>query len=404
MMQKSVLRAAMCAALFGACMGSAMAQTLSPAVATPLSKAKSLMAAHKYDLAMAQVNVASTRATNESERFVVEEMRGSVAQAKGDTVTAAKVFADMLNSGKVSAAEQSRLLQAEIGIAFEQKNYPAAIGWLQKYFKAGGASPEMRTQLISAYYLNKDFPTAAKLQQAQIAATVKSGQRPTENQLQLLASCQDQMHDTVGFENTMVQLVTYYPKPDYWANLVHNVQVSPNFSDRLTLDLDRIKLALGTITSPEDYMEMTELALQGPLPGEAKAVIDQGYAKGVLGTGPGAPRQQRLRDLVNKKYAEELTDLPKREPEAQGNHDGNALVGLGEEYVSYGQFDKGISLIEAGQAKDELRHPEDTKLHLALAYLKAGKKPQAVKILKTVGGKDGTAGLARLWVLVIAKT
>jgi hypothetical protein len=404
MMQKRVLRAAICAALFGACMGNAMAQALSPAVATPLSKAKSLMAAHKYDLAMAQVNVASNKATNESERFVVEEMRGSVAQAKGDTVTAAKVFADMLNSGKVSAAEQSRLLQAEIGIAFEQKNYAAAIGWLQRYFKAGGTSPEMRNSLISAYYENKDFANAAKLQQAQIAASVKAGQHPTENQLQLLASCQDQLHDTVGFENTMVQLVTYYPKPDYWANLVHNVQVSPNFSDRLTLDLDRIKLALGTITSPDDYMEMTELALQGPLPGEAKAVIDQGYAKGVLGTGPGAARQQRLRELVNKKYAEELPQLAKREPDAQGQHDGNPLVALGEEYVSYGQFDTGISLIQAGQAKDELRHPEDTKLHLALAYLKAGKKAQAVKILKTVGGKDGTAGLARLWILVIAKT
>jgi hypothetical protein len=398
------MRAAICAALFSACAGGAMAQALPPAVGNPLAKARSFLAAHRFKEAMAQVNVASTKATSESERFVVEEMRGSVAQASGDTATAAHVFAELLNSGKVSGAEQSRLLQAEVGIAFQQKNFPAAIGWLQKYFKAGGTSPEMRTALISAYYQGADYANAAKLQQQQIAASVRAGQRPTENQLQLLAACQDKLHDTVGFETTMVQLVTYFPKPDYWANLVHNVQVSPGFSDRLTLDLDRLKLALGTITTPEDYMEMTELALQGPLPGEAKAIIDQGYAKGVLGTGPGAPRQQRLRDLVNKKYAEELPQLPKREPEAQGNHDGNALATLGEEYVSYGQFPKGIALIQAAQAKDELRHPEDTKLHLALAYLKAGQKAQAVKILKTVGGKDGTAGLARLWVLVIAKT
>jgi hypothetical protein len=403
-MQNRVLRAAICAALFGACTGGALAQALPPAVATPLSKAKSFLAAHRFKEAMTQVNVASAKATSESERFVVEEMRGSVAQASGDTAMAAKVFADLLSSGKVGGAEQSRLLQAEVGIAFEQKNYTAAIGWLQKYFKAGGTSPEMRTSLISAYYQGGDFANAAKLQQQQIAATIKAGQRPTENQLQLLAACQDKLHDTTGFENTMVQLVTYYPKPDYWANLVHNVEVTPGFSDQLQLDVYRVKLALGTITTPEDYMEMTELALQGPLPGEAKAIIDQGYAKGVLGTGPGAARQQRLRDLVNKKFTDELPQLPKREAEAQGEHDGNPLVGLGEEYVSYGQFDKGIPLIEAGQAKDELRHPEITKLHLALAYLKAGKKPQAIKMLKTVGGKDGTAALARLWVLVIAKT
>ncbi len=400
-MQKRFVRAAVIAAFIGLSAGGASAQALSPAVGTPLAKAKSYLQARRFKEAMQQVNVASGKATSESERFVVEEMRGSIAQASGDNATAAKVFADLLASGKVSGAEQSRLLQAEVGIAFEQKNFPAAIGWLQKYFKAGGTSPEMRTSLISAYYQNKDFANAAKLQQAQIAATTHAGQRPTENQLQLLASCQDQLHDTVGFEATMVQLVTFYPKPDYWANLVHNVQVSPGFSDRLTLDLDRLKLALGTITTADDYMEMVLLALQIPLPGEAKAVIDQGYDKGVLGVGAGAPRQQRLRDLVNKKYAEELPQLPKREPDAEGNHDGNALELLGEEYISYGQYDKGISLIQAGQAKDELRHPEDAKLHLGLAYLKAGKKPQALKILQTVGGKDGTAGLARLWVLLI---
>jgi hypothetical protein len=351
---------------------------------------------------MAQVNAASAKATTDNERFVVEEMRGSVAQSKGDTATAAKVFADLLASGKVSGAEQIRLVQAEIAIAFQQKNYAGAVGWIQKYKLTN--SPEMRATLISAYYQSGDFANAARLQQQQIAATVKAGQRPTENQLQLLAACQDKLHDTAGYETTAVQLVTYYPKPEYWALLVHNVQVSPGFSDRLTLDLDRVKLALGTITSADDYLEMVLLAEQVPLPGEAKAIIDQAYAKGVFGTGPGAPRQQRLRDLVNKKFADELPQLPKREPEAQSDHDGNALVSLGEEYVSYGQFDKGIALIEAGQKKDELRHAEDTKLHLALAYLKAGKKPQAIKIMKTVGGKDGTAALARLWVLVIAKT
>jgi hypothetical protein len=393
-MQKSVLRAAICAALFSASTGAAMAQALPASVATPLSKAKSYLGAH----------IASGKATNENERFVVEEMRGSVAQASGDSATAAHVFSDLLASGKVSAAEQSRLYQAEIGIAFEQKNFPAAIGWLQKYFKAGGGSPEMRTAYISAYYQNKDYANAAKLQQQQIAAAVKAGQRPTENQLQLLASCEEQLHDTAGFENSMVQLVTYYPKPDYWANLLHNVQVTPGFTDRLQLDVDRVKFALGTITTPEDYLEMVLLAEQVPLPGEAKAVVDQAYAKGVFGTGPGAPRQQRLRDLVTKKYAEELPQLPKREAEANSDHDGNALELIGEEYVSYGQFDKGISLIEAGQAKGELRHPEETKLHLALAYLKAGKKPLAIKTFKTVGGHDGTSGLARLWLLVIAKT
>jgi len=380
---------------------SASAEALPPAVGKPLEAAKSYLGQRRYSQAMQQVNIASSKATTENERFIIQEMRASIAQQSGDTATASKVFADLLASGKVPPSEQIKLLQAEVGIAYQQKNYANAIAWLQRYFKAGGGGAEMHSLLISAYYQNNDFANAGKLQAQMIASEIKARQVPPEVQLQLLARCQQNLKDMAGFESTMVQLVTYYPKPDYWANLVHNVQVSSGFSDRLTLDLDRLQMALGNITKADDYMEMAELALQGPLPGEAKAILDQGYAAGLLGTGPEASRQNRLRALVNKTYASELTDMPKREADAEGNHDGNPLVGLGEEYVSYGNYAKGISLMEQGIAKGELRHPEDTKLHLALAYYKSGDKAKAIQIFKTVGGKDGTAGLARLWILFI---
>ena len=73
----------------------------------------------------------------------------------------------------------------------------------------------------------------------------------------------------------------------------------------------------------------------------------------------------------------------------------NKLLGIGAEYVSYGQFDHGISLIQNAIKRDQLRHPEDAKLMLGLAYLKAGKKPQAVQTLKTVGGTEGAADIAK---------
>jgi hypothetical protein len=400
-MMKTITRAAGAAALLAMLASHAQGQALPPAVGKPLEQAKAYLGQHRYSQAMQQVNIASSKATTENERFIIQEMRASIAQQSGDTATASRVFADLLASGKLPPGEQLKLIQAEVGIAYQQKNYANAIAWLQKYFKAGGGGAEMRSLLISAYYQNNDFADAGKLQGQMIAAEVKARQVPTEVQLQLLARCQENLKDTAGFESTMVMLVTYYPKPDYWANLVHNVQVSPGFSDRLTLDLDRFELALGTVTKGSDIMEMAELALQGPLPGEAKAVLDQGFASGVLGTGPEAARQNRLRALVNKTYASELIDMPKRKADAEGNHDGNPLVSLGEEYDSYGQYAVGIPLIEEGLQKGELRHPEDTKLHLGLAYYKSGNKAKAIQILKTVGGKDGTAGLARLWILYI---
>ncbi len=398
-------RAALAAALLGACGTAAAQEALRPEVGKPLAKAKQLLAAHQYPAAQAQVRAAaSVRGLTANESFIIAEMRGAIAQQQGDVATASKTYADMLASGRVPAAEQTKLFMAEASMAYQMKNYPNVVAWTEKYLKAGGRAPEMNTLLIQAYYLQGDYPNAAKLQAAQIAAVVKAGQRPTEQELQLLARSQEEMHDTLGFGNTMTQLVTYYPKPDYWQNLVHSAQTRPGFNSRLQLDIDRFELAIGLLTKPADLMDMTELALQAPLPGEAKAVVDRGFASGALGTGPEAPRQQRLRALVEKVYATEQPKLAGREADAQAAHDGNAAVALGEEYASYGQYDKGIALILAGLKKDALRHPDDARLHLGLAYLHAGHKPDAIRVLRTVGGTEGAAEIARLWILQAATT
>ncbi len=403
-MRKAVFGAAIFAALCvcAPAANTAFAQAaLPPAVGKPLERARMFFNGSRYREALAQVNIAAGAATTADERFIIEEMRASIAMKMGDKALAAKTYADLLASGRMPASEQLKLIQTEFSIAYGQQNYPLAQQWLARYFKAGGASPDMKAFQILMYFNMKDYAGCVKLQQAQVTAELRAGQKPTEVQLQTLANCQGQLKDNAGFENTMVQLVTYYPKADYWANLVHNVQTTPGFSDRLTLDLDRLELALGTITTADQYMEVAEYALQVPLPGEAKALIDKGYSAGILGTGAEAPRQQRLRDLVTKTYNSELPQLDKRVAAAQDAHDGNPLVALGEEYNSYGQFAKGIPLVEAGLRKDDLRHPEDTKLHLALAYYHGGQKAHALQLLRTVGGSDGTAGLARLWALVI---
>ena len=398
-------RAALAAALLGACGTAAAQEALRPEVGKPLARAKQLLAAHQYAAAQAQVRAAAAvRGLTANESFIIEEMRGAIAQQSGDVATAAKTYSDMLASGRVPAAEQTKLYMAEASMAYQMKNYPNVVAWTQKYLHAGGRAPEMNTLLIQAYYLQGDYSNAAKLQAAQIAAVIKAGQRPTEQELQLLARSQEEMHDTLGFGNTMTLLVTYYPKPDYWQNLIHSAQTRPGFNSRLQLDVERFQLAIGLLTKPADLMDMTELALQVPLPGEAKAIVDKGFASGVLGTGPEAARQQRLRALVDKVYAAEQPKLAGREADAQAAHDGNALVALGDEYASYGQYDRGITLMLAGLKKGGLRHPDDAKLHLGLVYLHAGRKTDAVRVFRTVGGTEGAAEIARLWILQAATT
>lgn len=376
------------------------AEGVRPEVGKPLQAAQDLLKTKRYQEAMAKVREADAVGNKTPfESYTVERMRGFVAATMGDTATAIKSYEAVVTSGRLPAAEQLKMVEAVATMYYQAKDYSKATSWASRYLKDGGTDPQVRTVLIQSYYLNNDCQNVAKQLQSEFQADESAGRPPSEERLQMLLSCYSKQNDNAGRQVTLEKLVTYYPKKDYWTDLISRVQRKPGFADRLSLDLYRLKLATGNLVAASDYMEMTQLALGDDFAGEAKKIIDQGFASGVLGTGSDADRQKRLRDLAAKRAADGPKNLAQAEAEAAAAKDGTALVNLGFNYVGYGQFDKGIALMEQGIRKGGLKRPEDDKLHLGIAYLLAGQKAKAVQMFKTVQGMDGTADLARLWAV-----
>ena len=54
-------------------------------------------------------------------------------------------------------------------------------------------------------------------------------------------------------------------------------------------------------------------------------------------------------------------------------------------------------------AKGGLVSVDDARLHLGLAQMDAGLKADAIRTLGTVGGTDGAADMAHLWILQIGR-
>ena len=376
------------------------ADTLRPEVGKPLQAAQELMKAQKYKEALAKIREADAIGGKTAyESFIVERMRGSAAVGAGETDTAVRALEATVNSGRLPAAEQLKLMEALAGTAYRAKDYAKAQNWAQRYLREGGSSGAIRTLLAQTQYLAADYAGAAKGLSAEIAAGEAAGNAPAEDKLQLLANCYLKMNDKAGYAAVLEKLVAYHPKKEYWADLLARVQRKPGFSPRLTLDVYRLMLATGNLKDTSDFMEMAQLALQAGLPAEAKKVVDDGYAKGALGAGEEADRHKRLRDLANKQAADDQKALAETEKQAHAAKDGNALVALGYAYASNRQFDKGSALLEQGIAKGNLKRPEDAKLHLGLAYLQAGHRDKARHLLHSVQGTDGAADIARLWLL-----
>jgi hypothetical protein len=277
--------------------------------------------------------------------------------------------------------------------------YAKAIQWGQRYFREGGTSPAIRTMLIQSQYLGGDLAGAVRELTSEIQADERGGTPPAEDRLKLLLNAATKQGDNNSVVYAMERLVTYYPRKEYWVDLMSRMQRKPTFSDRLSLDAYRLSLATGSMSSASDFMEMTQLALQANLPTEGKQIVDKGFASGALGTGPDAGRHKRLRDLVEKQLAAETASRSQVEKEALDAKSGDDLVTVGMGLVYGGQAAQGLQLIQQGIAKGGLKRPEDARLHLGIAQLAAGDRARAQATFKTVQGSDGTGDLARLWAL-----
>jgi tetratricopeptide (TPR) repeat protein len=376
------------------------AATVRPEVGKPLQAAQELQKAKKFREALAKIQEAeSVAGKTPFEAFIIERTKASVASASGDSALAAKSFEAIIASGRLSPAEQTKFIQALGGMYYQLKDYPKAIVWFSRYVQEGGDDPKIRGLLIQTYYLNNEFSRAAKELLASIHAEEKAGQKPSEEQLQLLANCAIKQGDKAGYAGAIEKLVAYHPKKEYWADLLNRVQAKPGFADRLSLDVFRLKLAVGQLTTAADYMEMSQLALQAGFPAEARKIVEQGFKFEALGTGADAARHKRLRDLADKTAADDLKTMVQNEVEATKSKEGIGLLNLGFAHVTNGQFEKGIGLMEQGMRKGGIKRIDDAKLHMAIAYLWAGQKPSAIQMFKSVQGADGTADLAHYWVM-----
>src|SRR5205085_659721 len=245
----------------------------------------------------------------------------------GDVETAARSFEVV--GPKVSAAERLKMIESLTGAYYRAGQYAKAQQWGQRYFKEGGTSAQIRTLLIQSQYLSGDFAGAQRELRTEIEEAERAGQVPAEDRLKLLVNAALKQNDTNTYVWTLERLVTYYPKKEYWVDLLARLQRKPNFSDRLALDTYRLSLATGSMSAASDYMEMAQLAVQAGYPAEARQVLDKGFEAKVLGQGAEAERQKRLRDLVAKRLEEEKAGRDTLIAEAQAAKDGTALVNAG---------------------------------------------------------------------------
>lgn len=377
------------------------AETVRAEIGTALQTAQKMMGQGNAKGALNEVRKAEGVGNKTAyETYMIERVRAAAASSAGDYDTAARSFENLIGSGRLSAAESARFSEGLVGIYMRAREFGKANAAINKAL-AKGNDPKLRAYLIQNYVSMGNMAEASRLIQADLRAAEKSGRAPQEDQLKMLANLQNMKGDKDGYVGTIEKLATYYPQASYWADLLNRVKAKSGFSARLNIDVLRLQFANNLLKKPAEYMELAQLVLRDGAAAEAVKVVDKGYKAGVLGVGADAPRHQRLKDLADKTLADATKNAAALEAALVKTNDQSGLLNMGYGLVQAGQADKGLKMMEAAIKAGGLKQPEDAKLRLGEAYHAAGKKSQAIATLKTVRGTDGTAELARYWIMAI---
>jgi len=378
------------------------AETVSPEVGAPLKAAQDLFQQKKYKEALDKLNEINTPNKTPYEVYAIARTKAAIAAASGDEALQLEAFPAVIATGKLTPDDQLKFELAISQINFNKQDYPQAISWAERYFKEGGTEASEHRMLVNAYYLSNDYAHAGQLVQADIDAAEKAGTKPTDEQIRLLYSIAAKQNDKAATVRALEKFVTYYPKKEYWNNLLVGISSQPNFSQRLVLDWYRLKFAAGVMSRPTEYMDMADIATLAGFHSEAQKVLEAGFKAGILGTGADAGKQKAVLNTVSQKAASDQKASAQTEAELRGSKEGTGLINFGYGLVATDQFDKGIALMEQGIKMPGLKHAEEAKLHMAEAYALAGRKDDAIQAFKEIQGNDGSAELAHYWILLLS--
>jgi tetratricopeptide (TPR) repeat protein len=195
-------------------------------------------------------------------------------------------------------------------------------------------------------------------------------------------------------------MVRYYPAPQYWENLT-DIYRRKQTSDRVTLGFYRLMNEVGVLKDKGDFVEMSQLAIEAGVPGEAESTMQKGIDSGVLKSDDKTEqgRYTRLLEAAKKQATTDRASLPQQAKDADKASQGQPSVGLGQAYLSYGMYDEAINAIQAGIKKGTVTDADEAQISLGIAQLKKGQKDAARQTFKSIKGDSKWADLAALWTL-----
>jgi len=346
----------------------------------------------------AKLAAAQAAAQTPDEKYLVARLNLDYARAASDKAGMNAAYEAMLQSGAAPASEQV-VLYGQIGeAAFNAGDFDKAGNAFEQLSKLQPDNADVVSNLAIIRGRQGRTSEAAQLSARAAEMKLASGQQIPEDYYKRIIDQAYKAKDVALANKTLYSWLTAYPTPKNWADALQTHRALVPLDDAAELDRFRLMRVAGAIKSGTDYTNLAAYLLQKGLPGEAKAVLDDGAAKGALARG-NAEYTRLLAQATQRANADRPT-LAASESKASAAANGRIAANTGDAYMGYGDYAKAIAMYRLALQKGGVDASlVNTRLGMAMAL--SGDKAGAKTALTAVTGPR--AELARYWLLWLDK-
>ncbi len=372
------------------------AKNISKGVRPLLQEAQKLEAAGDNAGALTQVRAAEAVGNlNSTDQFFIAQMKLGLGSKLKDDKVLEEGIKGSVASEFLPPAEKPKYIRNLAAIAIQRNDYNGATADFEQLTALPGASSEDFNTLAQLYAKLKQDPQAIAALQKAIVAAKAAGKTPDENlyRTELKIAVDAKLPDVV--RSASVDLVTAYPNPTNWRDALLLLRDSQKPDDQGMLDIFRLMQSAGALNGEADYSEFVELLINKGLPGEAKTVVADGIAKGMLSASKG--RVVEYNKEITAKVGADRASLPGIDKEARSSSNGKVALGQGDAYFGYGDYAKAAEMYRLALTKSGV-DPATANLRLGASLARSGDKAGATTAFQAVQGGN-RAPLAQYWLI-----
>lgn len=331
----------------------------------------------------------------EDDRFAAGNLVYSVGTKSQDPALQRQGVEMMLASGKVPAANQPQYNFIAGQLAYQAKDFDKARTYVERAVELGYSENDPQAMIAETYFAQDRYADGITYLSGAIEAKRQAGEPINEAWIKRgLAMAYNNKLNAQAQEYAS-WYARDYPSADSWGDAIGILFNTSDIAGQDSLDLLRLARRTQGLRQGNQYIEYIEQADPRKLPGEVVAVIDEGYASGMLDRGNSFVTEARA-DAARRVKADE-TELPAlaRDARASGANL-PTIMAAGDAYLSYGRGAEAEEFYTKAAGMAGANTPL-VLTRIGIAQLDQGKYADAEATFNRVEG--ARQAIANLWAI-----